>query len=60
MKSYYSLLEIIYSHDIEMDCLLIDIDNVINKCIIKRNSNYFNSNLIIRINEFHNIINLKK
>lgn len=54
------LLEILYSYGIEMDCLLIDINNVLNTHIIKRDSNYFNSDLINRINEFYNIINVKK
>ena len=55
------LLEIINSqHNIEMDCLLIDIDNVNNTQIIKRKSTYFDNNLIDNITEFHDKINIKK
>lgn len=54
------LLEIIYSHGVEMNCLLIDIDNVLNTRIITRADTYFDDNLINRITTFHNMINIKK
>lgn len=70
LKDYYiclkyeahiqGLLEIIYSHGVEMDCLLIDIDNVLNTRIITRADTYFDNNLINRITTFHNMINIKK